>query len=162
MCVSGLMCAKELTLRNRLCEQIGGLRGVQPICRFDLPDKDVLSAVAWMPNLNVSDSETLDSAMGVAADCDNLLWLKKVNHGVKKFAAGIPFSNCMAPVRHRIIRLMWMQRKDVPEKYRFVYPREHPPDHVGSTLPDRRAHGCLLDGQPAEQSAVGAKMHFIG
>src|SRR6056297_1622712 len=113
-----------------------------------------------MTDLNAADAEAFNGPMGVAADRDGLFRLQQLNDRVEELPAGVALSCGMAPVRHWVIRFVRMQRKDVPEEYRFADAREHPPNHFGGTFTDGGTLGRLLYGQPAEQFAVGIEMHF--
>jgi hypothetical protein len=83
--------------------------------------------------------------MSISANGDNLLRLDQVYDLMKKLSTSISLARRMAAVRHRIVRLMWMERKDIPEEDRFADAREQAPDDVRGTFADCGTFRCLFD-----------------
>jgi hypothetical protein len=116
-----------------------------------------------MPNLaDLIDSSHLGSRPSrVVSDGHKTSWLQHRNQCSQQFLAGSTFSRPVRSVTERIVRLMRMKRKDIPQKYRSRNQCQHAPDDSCRSLSNGDTCCRAFDRQvPARR--VDSEMDVIG
>jgi hypothetical protein len=73
---------------------------------------------------------------GIVSDCNEALGFEQENEFNKKFLACLRLFGIVRAVRERVIRLVWMQGKDIPQEDRRFNLAQDAPDNRGRTLCD--------------------------
>ena len=120
-----------------------------------------LTTVAWMTNLARGYFHIRKRDLSIPSDCHDGPGLKCIEKPHQKMSAGLAFFACVTAVRHRVVPLMRMKRKNVPEENRSLQIFQNLPNHRGRSLGNGRAFCRPRQGRCSEELCVVDEMHLV-
>jgi hypothetical protein len=125
-------------------------------------DKLRLTAIARMTNLASGYFQIGERNLSISSDCYDRLGLKRIDKPRQQVPAGLAFIACVTAVRHRVVPLMRMKRKNVPEENRSLQIFQNLPNHRSRSLSNGRTFCRSRQRWRSEERCVFDEMYIVG